>query len=279
VRSVVLGALAHGAAIPVLPVHETVKEEAPPGFVGRTLDRGLLRLAQTPQGARSDWLLDALARAEADGVEVTDEAQALERAGYRVAVVPGDRGNLKITDARDLEEAKRRLGQGAPGVHAIRVGIGFDIHRFDRTDPPAKLVLGGIEFPGEAGLLGHSDADVVLHAAMDAILGALGAGDIGEHFPDDDPRFRGAASTGLLREVARISEQAGFEVVNLDLTLMAERPRIREKAEAMRRAIAGCLDVPESRIGLKATTLEKLGALGRGEGIACQAVVLLAARS
>lgn len=268
VDAVVAGMLRHGAAVPVLPVLDTVKEESA-GFVARTLDRTPLRLAQTPQGARADWLLDALEKAEAAGFDPTDEAQALERAGYKVAVVPGDRANRKITEPRDLEEARRSL---APDPSALRIGTGFDIHRFEEGRP---LVLGGVPFPGETGLAGHSDADVVLHAAMDAILGALAAGDIGEHFPPGDPRFAGADSSELLRKVAAMAGEAGFAVGNLDLTVTAERPRLRPHADRMRAAIAGCLGIPVARVGLKATTLEKLGALGRGEGMACQAVVLL----
>jgi 2-C-methyl-D-erythritol 4-phosphate cytidylyltransferase/2-C-methyl-D-erythritol 2,4-cyclodiphosphate synthase len=273
VDAVVAATLEHGAAVPVLTVSDTVKEADAAGFVARTLDRSQLRLAQTPQGARTDWLLASLDRAEGEGVEVTDEAHALERAGYRVAVVPGDRENVKITTPEDLSEAARRL---APPASTLRVGTGFDIHRFGAALP---LVLGGVAFPGEPGLTGHSDADVVLHAAMDAILGALGMDDIGAHFPPGDPRFAGASSAGLASGVARLAGEAGFEIVNLDLTLLAERPRIRDKVSAMRESIAACLGIPSTRVGLKATTLEKLGALGRGEGIACQAVVLLARKA
>jgi 2-C-methyl-D-erythritol 2,4-cyclodiphosphate synthase len=154
----------------------------------------------------------------------------------------------------------------------LRVGTGFDVHAFDEG---RSLVLGGVPFPGEAGLAGHSDADVVLHAAMDALLGAAALGDIGGHFPPGDPRFAGAASTGLAREVVRLLRDSGFEIVNLDLTLLAERPRIRARAEEMRSRIAACLGLDTGRVGLKATTLEGLGALGRGEGIACEAVALI----
>jgi 2-C-methyl-D-erythritol 4-phosphate cytidylyltransferase/2-C-methyl-D-erythritol 2,4-cyclodiphosphate synthase len=271
VRAVVEATLRHGAAVPVVPVPDTVKEESA-GFVARTLDRTLLRLAQTPQGARTDWLLDALAKADAAGVAPTDEAQALELAGYRVAVVPGDRDNRKITEPRDLEEARRSLD---PGARALRVGTGFDVHRFEEGRP---LVLGGVPFPGETGLAGHSDADVVLHAVMDAILGAIAAGDIGEHFPPGDPRFAGADSATLLRQVAGMAAAAGFSVVNLDVTVLAERPRLRPHADRMRARIADCLGIPAGRVSVKATTLERLGALGRAEGMACQAVALLAPR-
>lgn len=272
VDRVLAATLEHGAAIPVVPVPDTVKEDDGRGFVVRTVDRVPLRLAQTPQGSRVEWLVDALARAAADGVEVTDEAQALERAGRRVALVAGDRANVKITTPDDLALARAVVGAARPGE--LRVGTGFDVHRFGEG---RRLVLGGVEFPGERGLEGHSDADVVLHAAMDAVLGAAGLPDIGALFPPGDPRFAGADSRLLSAEVARAVAEAGFAIVNLDLTLLAERPRIRDRVASMRREIAAAFGIAEGRVGLKATTLEGLGSLGRAEGIACQAAALLRA--
>lgn len=259
----------HGAAVPALRPHETVKR-LDGGFVAETLDRGALRLAQTPQGARLDWLRAALRDAAAAGVETTDDAQALERAGHRVALVEGEPGNVKLTTEAEWAEALRRFDGDEP---ALRVGTGFDVHRFGTGRP---LRLGGVAFDGETGLAGHSDADVVLHAAMDAVLGAAGLGDIGQMFPDDDPRLAGADSAVLARQVAEAVRARGWRVANLDLTVLAERPRILARAAAMRTAMAACFGVDASRIGVKATTLEGLGALGRAEGIACQAVVLLA---
>ena len=154
----------------------------------------------------------------------------------------------------------------------LRVGNGFDIHRFQAG---RKLLLGGVHFAGETGLAGHSDADVVLHAAMDALLGAAGLGDIGSLFPPDDLQWKDADSSRLAALVAAMVREQGFEIINLDLTILAERPRIGPHADSMRGAIADCLGLEPFRIGLKATTLEGLGALGRGEGIACQAVALL----
>jgi 2-C-methyl-D-erythritol 4-phosphate cytidylyltransferase/2-C-methyl-D-erythritol 2,4-cyclodiphosphate synthase len=229
-----------GAAIPGIPVPDTVKRINGDGLVTDTIAREPLRLAQTPQGARRDWLVRALERAAAEGAEITDEAAALERAGHPVEVVPGDPDNRKITGPEDLERARRQLEI----LPELRVGTGFDIHAVDAA---RRLVLAGVEFPEGPGLSGHSDADVVLHAAMDALLGAAGLGDIGVHFPPEDDRFAGAASTGLAAEVAWMLEREGWSIVNLDLT----------------------------RVGLKATTLERLGALGRGEGMACEAVALL----
>jgi 2-C-methyl-D-erythritol 4-phosphate cytidylyltransferase/2-C-methyl-D-erythritol 2,4-cyclodiphosphate synthase len=259
----------HGAAIPAIHLRDTVKRDDGVGFVGETVDRGTLRLAQTPQGARRDWMLAALHRALDSGVPVTDEAQALERAGHRVALVSGDPGNVKITTREDWAEAVRRVADDGP---AYRVGHGYDIHRFGGT---RELVLGGVSFPGEEGLLGHSDADVVLHAAMDALLGAAGLPDIGHYFPPDEPRFAGAASASLARDVARTVRSAGFRIENVDLTLLAERPRIAGRVSAMREAIATSLSIETAQVGLKATTHEGLGALGRGEGVGCHAVALL----
>jgi 2-C-methyl-D-erythritol 4-phosphate cytidylyltransferase/2-C-methyl-D-erythritol 2,4-cyclodiphosphate synthase len=270
VDAVLRATLERGAAVPAMPVRETVKEDDGTGFVRRTVDRERLRLAQTPQGSRADWLREALARAFADGVEPTDEAQALERIGRPVALVAGDRRNVKITTVEDLDAM--RAGAGSEPFPRFRVGTGFDVHRFE---PGRRLVLGGVEFPGETGLLGHSDADVVLHAAMDALLGAASLDDIGALFPPGDPSFAGADSRRLAAEVASRVRARGFEIVNLDLTLLGERPRIRPAAASMRAAIGDAFGIPADRVGLKATTLEGIGGLGRGEGLACQAVALL----
>jgi 2-C-methyl-D-erythritol 4-phosphate cytidylyltransferase/2-C-methyl-D-erythritol 2,4-cyclodiphosphate synthase len=258
-----------GAAIPVQAVHDTVKR-VDAGRITATVDRSRLTLAQTPQGFRADWFRDAISRAENRGAELTDEASALELAGYPVSAVAGDPENVKITTSVDLERARRALGGG---TMEFRVGNGFDIHRWG--GPDRRLVLGGVPFEGERGLLGHSDADVVLHAVMDAVLGAAALGDIGIHFPPEDPAFRDADSAALTRRVAQLVAAEGYTVVNLDITLLAESPKIRARNEEMRRSIAECLSIDPSRVGLKATTLEGLGALGRGEGAACQASALL----
>jgi 2-C-methyl-D-erythritol 4-phosphate cytidylyltransferase/2-C-methyl-D-erythritol 2,4-cyclodiphosphate synthase len=259
----------HGAAVPILEIPDTVKSVDGVRVTG-TLSRNGLGLAQTPQGARTDWLRVALESAGSERSAFTDEAAALEHLGHAVAAVPGEPSNRKITDLADLAEARRRV---EPRATVLRVGTGFDVHR---VDPERPLVLGGVRFEDEPGLAGHSDADVVLHAAMDALLGAVGLGDIGLHFPPDDRRFAGAASTDLARRVAALLDARGYRIVNLDLTLLAETPRIRDRVEGMRVAIAECLATEPTRIGLKATTLEGLGALGRGEGVACQAVALVA---
>jgi 2-C-methyl-D-erythritol 4-phosphate cytidylyltransferase/2-C-methyl-D-erythritol 2,4-cyclodiphosphate synthase len=264
VAAVVEGTRQWGAAVPAIGVPDTVKRVDGEGNVVKTLDRRLIRLAQTPQGSRTDWLVEALGRKP----DLTDEAAALERLGYPVRVVEGDPGNLKITTPEDLEEARKMLTSET----GIRVGFGFDVHPFEKG---RTLVLGGVVFDGEAGLAGHSDADVVLHAAMDAVLGAAALGDIGCLFPPEDPQFAGASSVELAGDVVRRVADAGWEIVNLDVTLLAERPKIRPHHDRMRNAIADSFGLTADRVGLKATTLEKLGALGRSEGIACQAVALV----
>jgi 2-C-methyl-D-erythritol 4-phosphate cytidylyltransferase/2-C-methyl-D-erythritol 2,4-cyclodiphosphate synthase len=225
-----------------------------------------LRLAQTPQGANKAHLIDALAAAGANAS--TDEAAALEAAGHRVVTVEGEATNIKITTAVDFADVRREL----EGDVDLRVGTGFDIHRIDPSRP---LMLGGVRFEGEAGLAGHSDADVVLHAAMDAVLGAAGAGDIGKLFPPDDDRWAGADSLKLAETVLKTVNESGFRIVNLDLMLLAERPKIGPRADEMRARVAGAFALDPDRVGIKATTLERLGSLGRHEGIACQAVALL----
>lgn len=276
VAAVIEATRAHGAALPGLPIPDTVKRvEALPGSpgawrVGETVDRERLRLAQTPQGARTDWLRQALDSAAAAGATVTDEAAALELAGREVAVVAGEPQNRKITSPEDMRAAREQFDPRARP--AIRIGSGFDVHRFELG---RRLVLGGVEFPGETGLAGHSDADVVLHAVMDALLGASALGDIGLLFPPGDPRFRDADSRSLAAEVARLVAASGLRVINVDVTVLAERPRIRSRVDAMRQAIAESIGIAPAQVGVKATTLEGLGALGRAEGIACQAVVLV----
>ena len=224
-------------------------------------------MAQTPQGADRAQLIQALAAPRANAA--TDEAAALEAAGHRVATVEGEFANIKITTGADFDRVRSGLEEPVD----LRVGTGFDIHRIDPSRP---LVLGGIRFEDEPGLAGHSDADVVLHAAMDAVLGAAGAGDIGRLFPPDDDRWAGADSFKLAAIVLQTVTAAGFHIVNLDLTLLAERPKIGPRSEEMRARVAAAFALEPARVGLKATTLERLGSLGRHEGIACQAVALLA---
>ncbi|GEJ58048.1 2-C-methyl-D-erythritol 2,4-cyclodiphosphate synthase [Anaeromyxobacter diazotrophicus] len=269
VRAVALAAAAEGAALAALPASDTVKEAAPNAGgaprAGRTLDRRTLWLAQTPQGFRAEVLRRAFAEAGAAAAEATDECALVERLGLPVALVPGEAGNFKITSAEDVERARARLE--AP----VAMGVGYDVHPFG---PGRRLVLGGVEFEGD-GLVGHSDADICAHAIGDAVLGAAGLGDLGRHFPDTDDRWKGVSSLVLLREIARKAAAAGWRVGNCDVTLAARRPKIAPRAEEMRARLAEALGVAPAQVNVKATTGERLGFVGRGEGIAAHAVALL----
>ena len=262
---------AHGAAIAAVRAHDTVKRvavESGAPIVVETIPRDAVYLAQTPQGFRRDVLAAAVALGRS-GVEATDEAALAERAGYRVHVVDGDPGNVKITTEEDLDAARRRMaGHGLAG----RAGTGYDLHRLVEGRP---LVIGGVTIPFERGALGHSDADVACHAATDAILGAACLGDIGRHFPDSDPRWKDADSLALLRDAARLVHEKGYEVGNLDITVILERPKIKDAIDEMRRCLAGALGVDPSRVSIKGKTNEGVDAIGRGEAIAAHAVVLL----
>ncbi len=256
----------HGAALAAIPCTDTVKKAEGTAVAG-TLDRRTLWLAQTPQAFRIPVLRAGYERAGNGASSFTDEASLVEASGGRVELVPGEKENFKVTDADDLARARARVELPAA------VGFGLDVHAYEEG---RRCILGGIEFPGEVGLLGHSDADAALHAIMDAILGGAGLGDIGLHFPDTDDRFRGADSGRLLEEVVRRAAAAGFAVLNVDLTIAAARPKIGPRRDEMRVRIAELLGVPAARVNVKATTTEGLGFVGRKEGLAAQAVVLLA---
>ena len=198
-------------------------------------------------------------------VDYTDDAAVAEAAGIPVHVVEGNPDNFKVTASADFKRAAAQLG-----VSGMRVGMGFDVHRFTSGD---GVVLCGVEIPFERGLEGHSDADVALHAVTDALLGAIGAGDIGEHFPPDDAQWRDADSAIFLQKAARIVAERGARITNVDLTIIGEQPKIGPYRNAMRDSVAGLLELPADRVNIKATTTERLGFTGRREGLAAQAVV------
>ena len=256
------------------PSYDTLKQVDDLDVVVATPDRATIWSAQTPQVFRAQALRDAYERAAHTGWTGTDDASFVEHAGGRVRVFAGPRDNVKITVPEDLRvaEALLRAREGRAGMDSLRVGTGYDVHAF--TDGRA-LVLGGVTIPYERGLAGHSDADVLVHALMDAIVGALREGDIGRLFPDTDPRYSGASSVGLLREVAALMRERGFRLVDADTVLVLEEPRIAPYREAMRAGIARALDVDVERVGVKATTTEGLGFAGRKEGVAAHAVALL----
>ena len=256
----------HEGALPVLGVTDTIKRSLDGRQVATTEDRGQLFAAQTPQGFRFSQIFSAHMRASTIRRQFTDDAEIAEWAGLRVAMVMGDRDNIKITHPEDFARAERILW----GDQAMetRVGTGFDVHSFEPGD---AVWLGGVRIPHKARLNGHSDADVALHALTDAILGAIGEGDIGVHFPPSDMRWRGAASTIFLKHAGKLLAERGGRIVNLDVTIVCEAPRITEHVPAMRAVIGETLGIATSRIAIKATTNEKLGFIGREEGIVAMA--------
>jgi len=260
-----IAAVAGGpAAVPGVPVSDTVKAVDASGQVTETLDRMRLRIIQTPQAFAFPTLLDAHRRAASEGLAgFTDDAALAEWAGVKVAVFEGERGNVKLTTPEDFARAESTM-TGAD----LRTGTGFDVHAFGAGD---HVMLGGVRIAHARGLVGHSDADVALHALTDAILGALADDDIGVHFPPSDPTWRNAPSDRFLAFAAERVRRRGGRINHLDLTIVCEEPRIGPHREAMRARIAEIAGLPVDRVGLKATTSEKLGFTGRGEGIAALA--------
>jgi 2-C-methyl-D-erythritol 4-phosphate cytidylyltransferase/2-C-methyl-D-erythritol 2,4-cyclodiphosphate synthase len=266
----VLGALDRApGAIAALPLTDTLKREEN-GLSAGTVARAGLWRAQTPQGFRYPAILAA--HRKAVGAELTDDAAVAERAGLAIALVHGSPRNLKITTPDDLERAEAYLAGTAGGLGEARAGSGFDVHRFGPGD---HVNLCGLRIPHEQMLLGHSDADVALHALTDAILGALGAGDIGQHFPPSDPRWGGTDSAVFLRHACELVTARGGRIVNVDVTLICERPKLAPHRAAMVARLAELLELDPERVGVKATTTEGLGFTGRGEGIAAQAIASL----
>jgi len=260
----VTGALKHApAAIPALPLRDTIKR-AHDHVITATLDRAELWRAQTPQGFHYGKILDA--HRAAAGLDLSDDAAVAERAGIAVHLVAGSEANFKVTTEDDLRDAERRL---SAGLGDIRTGQGFDVHAFGPGD---HVMLCGVKVPHAHGLIGHSDADAGLHALTDAILGAIGDGDIGVHFPPSDPTWRGAASDRFLRHAADLVRAKGGIVAHVDVTIIGEKPKVGPHRAAMVARLAAILGIEPSRVSVKATTTEKLGFTGRGEGLAAQAV-------
>lgn len=266
-----LAARKHGAAIAAVPVKDTLKKATADHRVAATVDRRELWQAQTPQAV--ERLLLEKAYRQSDGGDVTDEAALLEQAGIPVYLVEGSETNIKITRPEDLLLAEKIMDS----THSprMRIGHGFDAHRFS---PGRPLVLGGVNIPHALGLAGHSDADVVTHALCDALLGALGARDIGHHFPDSDSRFAGVYSISLLEKVIELVAEKGFGLANADITIVCQTPRLASHIETMRAILAKACRVDVQYLNVKATTTEKMGYTGREEGIGCHAVVLLESR-
>lgn len=257
INAVIEGTADFGAAIPTVPAKDTIRQID--GTGSRTLQRETLARVQTPQGFRISLLKHAFEKAQAEGFLGTDDASLVERMGINISMVQGEDANRKITTREDLETE-------------MRIGTGYDVHRLVEGRP---LVLCGEQIPYEKGLLGHSDADVALHALMDAMLGAAGLGDIGKHFPDTDERYRGISSMKLLQKTAELLREAGYFLGNADITIIAQRPKIAGYIPKMRANIAEIMNCDENKINIKGTTTEKLGFVGREEGIASEAVCIL----
>ncbi|MCW8835192.1 MAG: bifunctional 2-C-methyl-D-erythritol 4-phosphate cytidylyltransferase/2-C-methyl-D-erythritol 2,4-cyclodiphosphate synthase [Rhodospirillales bacterium] len=253
-------------ALPALPLTDTIKRSAR-GLILETVDRSGLYRAQTPQGFRYDDILRA--HRGAAGCALTDDAAVMEKAGLDVLLVEGCEENFKVTTPEDHSRAERLVRDNAQ----TRVGTGFDVHRFVQGE---SVTLCGVEIPHEFALEGHSDADVALHALTDALLGAIGAGDIGLHFPPSDPRWKGAASKVFLEHAVSLVREKGGSIVNVDVTLICESPRIGPHRSAMIAVVADVLGIDADRVSVKATTTEGLGFTGRKEGVAAQALANLA---
>jgi len=259
-----------GAALAALEARDTVKSvrlaslAQDKQFVDHTVDRRTIFLAQTPQAFRRDVLRDALAITS----DATDEASLAEQAGHPVRIVAGEASNVKITTSEDLEIA-RSLTRSPEAFGGQRAGLGYDLHRLVDGRP---LILGGVTIPFDKGLAGHSDADAICHAVTDAILGAAGAGDIGRHFPDTDPTWKGASSIELLRQAVAIVRAQGLAVGNVDATVILERPKLAPYIDAMRAKLADVLGVSIDCVSIKGKTNEGLGELGRGEAVAVHAI-------
>ena len=267
-----------GAAAPAVPVKDTIKQAVPGDgktvpeacLVHSTPDRSTLYAVQTPQCFDRTQYLAALQELDAEKARlVTDDCSLFELTGRSVQLTQGDYANLKITTREDLPRPVQKEET------RMRIGHGYDVHRLVEG---RKLILGGVEIPFEKGLLGHSDADVLVHAVMDAVLGAAALGDIGQHFPDNDPAYAGADSLELARHVARILSEHGYRVENIDATILCQRPKLAPHIPAMRANLAAAFGLPVDAVSVKATTEEHLGFTGEGLGIAAHAVALIETR-
>jgi 2-C-methyl-D-erythritol 4-phosphate cytidylyltransferase/2-C-methyl-D-erythritol 2,4-cyclodiphosphate synthase len=269
IERTIAAAAESGAALAAIAARDTVKQ-TDGSFVRATLDRRSIFLAQTPQAFRRGVLRDALA-IESDA---TDEASLAEQAGHPVRIVEGEATNIKITTPEDLVIAEAIGGSSRP-ARTSRAGIGYDLHRLVEGRP---CILGGLTIPFDRGLAGYSDADALCHAVIDAILGAAGAGDIGRHFPETEPAWKGASSLDLLRRAVSVVHGLGLAVGNVDATVILERPKLAPHVDAMRANLAEALGVSVDRVSVKGKTNEGVGELGRGEAIAVHAVALLMPR-
>lgn len=268
IERVTANIVADVGVVPALPVSDTLRKSAE-SVLGETIDRNGLQAMQTPQGFPFIQILQAHISAVANGEEdLTDDAEVFRKSGRKVMCVIGERNNIKLTHQEDFEHAERFMTSG----HETRTGQGFDVHAFAEGD---AVTLCGVRLPHTRGLKGHSDADVGLHALTDAVLGAIADGDIGHHFPPSDPQWKGAASDLFVREALKRLRARHGRLLNIDLTLICEEPRIGPHRDEMRANIASLCDIELDRVSVKATTSERLGFTGRGEGIAALAIATI----
>lgn len=258
-----------GTGIAAIPVVDTIKQVDDAACVTATPDRSTLMAVQTPQGFDLSLILKAHEAAEADGFTGTDDASLVERLGHPVRLTQGNRRNIKLTTPEDIAMAEALMERPFP---ALRIGQGYDVHRLVEG---RELILCGVTVPHTLGLLGHSDADVALHALMDAMLGAMALGDIGKHFPDTDERYRGISSMELLHHVVALLKEKRARVTNCDVTIVAQKPKLLPYIPEMRQNVARALALPAERVNVKATTTERLAFEGREEGISAQAVCMV----
>ena len=260
-KEIIIDVLKHtlesGAAVAAVPAKDTIRQVNLGESI--TLDSSSLYNVQTPQGFKTELIKRAFEKAYTDNYYGTDDAVLVERLGKEVSIARGSYSNIKITTREDLPLN-------------VRVGMGYDVHKLTEE---RKLILCGVNIPFEKGLLGHSDADVAVHALMDAMLGAAAMGDIGRHFPDTDERYKGISSMILLKKVKELIDQKGYTVGNVDITIMAQKPKLAPYIEEMRKNVAGVLKLEIGDVNVKATTTEKLGFVGREEGIAAEAVCII----
>nr|WP_312092610.1 2-C-methyl-D-erythritol 4-phosphate cytidylyltransferase [Aminipila sp.] len=259
INRVVEKAVEKGTAVAAVAVKDTIKTIEDEEQFKSTLPRNQLRSVQTPQGFRKNIIVKAYEKACAEEFYGTDDAALVERMGVPVYVVEGGYDNIKITTKEDMPME-------------YRIGTGYDVHRFAEN---RRLILGGVEVPYKLGLLGHSDADVLVHAVMDALLGAAALGDIGRHFPDSDEKYKGASSMKLLENVSDLLENKGYSIGNIDATIIAQEPKLSPFIDEMKINIAETLKISHNKVNIKATTTERLGFTGRKEGIASEAVCIL----
>ncbi len=269
INRVVAAAADGGAASIGVPAKDTIKETTDENIVAVTLPRLNLWQTQTPQAFQYDILCRAYAAAQRDHFYGTDDASLVERMGVKVRMITGSHENIKITTQEDLMIAEALVKNKSKEKMIVRSGLGYDSHRFS---PDRKLILGGVAIPFDRGLIGHSDADALLHALCDALLGMAGAGDIGRHFPDTDAAFKDISSLVLLERVKKIIEAKGMVISNIDITVMMEKPRLAPYANTMVSNIAEVLKIPETAVNIKAKTNEGMGFVGRQEGVAVIAI-------